>query len=181
MSIRTPLCDLLGIEHPVLLAPMAGVSGGALDAAVSKAGGLGLIGGGYGDADWLKREFDAAGASQIGVGFVTWSLALQPHLLDLALDRPIADLHRHVIDRRLLGQRKHIHCLDRFGECVFELMHHGYPAEETADLGIHIRVPQRATRPGPPLFVEAKKSALRDAARILGNCLRGMCHSGWVV
>ncbi|SHL83367.1 Nitronate monooxygenase [Roseovarius marisflavi] len=74
MSIRTPLCDLFRIEHPVLLAPMALVSGGALAAAVSRAGGLGLIGGGYGDADWLTREFDAAGDTRIGVGFITWSL-----------------------------------------------------------------------------------------------------------
>ncbi|AXI47619.1 hypothetical protein C1J03_17365 [Sulfitobacter sp. SK012] len=92
MSIRTPLCDLFDIEHPVLLAPMAGVSGGALAAAVSNAGGLGLIGGGYGDADWLTRELDAAGDARIGVGFVTWSLARQPHLLDLALDRAPAAL-----------------------------------------------------------------------------------------
>lgn len=91
MSIRTPLCDLFGIEHPVFLAPMARVSGGELAAAVSRAGGLGLIGGGYGDADWLAREFDAAGDTRIGVGFITWSLARQPHLLDLVLDRaPIA-------------------------------------------------------------------------------------------
>lgn len=91
MSIRTPLCDLLEIEHPVLLAPMAGVSGGALAAAVSKAGGLGLIGGGYGDADWLEREFDVASGVRIGVGFVTWSMARQPHLLDLALNQsPVA-------------------------------------------------------------------------------------------
>jgi len=92
MSIRTPLCDLFGIEHPVLLAPMAGVSGGALAAAVSRAGGLGLIGGGYGDAYWLVREFDAAGDARIGVGFITWSLARQPHLLGLVLDRAPAAL-----------------------------------------------------------------------------------------
>ena len=92
MSIRTPICDLFGIEHPVLLAPMAGVSGGRLAAAVSKAGGLGLIGGGYGDADWLMREFDAAGDARIGVGFITWSLARKPELLVLALDRNPAAL-----------------------------------------------------------------------------------------
>jgi nitronate monooxygenase len=92
MPVRTPICDLFGIEHPVLLAPMAGVSGGGLAAAVSKAGGLGLIGGGYGDADWLMREFDAAGDARVGVGFITWSLARQPELLDLALDRTPAAL-----------------------------------------------------------------------------------------
>ena len=92
MSVRTPLCDLFGIEHPVLLAPMAGVSGGALAAAVSRAGGLGLIGGGYGNTEWLMREFDAAGDARIGAGFITWSLARQPHLLDLVLDRAPAAL-----------------------------------------------------------------------------------------
>jgi len=66
---------------------MAGVSGGALAATVSNAGGLGLIGGGYGDANWLMREFEAAGDVRIGVGFITWSLARKPHLLGLALDR----------------------------------------------------------------------------------------------
>lgn len=87
MGIRTSLCELLDIEHPVLLAPMAGVSGGALAAAVSDAGGMGLIGGGYGDVDWLNREFEAAGDARVGVGFITWSLARQPDLLDLALER----------------------------------------------------------------------------------------------
>lgn len=92
MAFYTPLCDLLGIEHPVLLAPMAGVSGGALAAAVSRAGGLGMIGGGYGDGGWLEREFTAAGDTRIGVGFISWSLANQPHLLDLALERAPAVL-----------------------------------------------------------------------------------------
>ncbi len=91
MSIRTPLCDLFDIEHPVLLAPMARVSGGALAAAVSRAGGLGLIGGGYGSADWLEHEFEAAGDARVGVGFITWSLARQSYLLDLTLERaPVA-------------------------------------------------------------------------------------------
>ncbi|KAI1474974.1 hypothetical protein K445DRAFT_26227 [Daldinia sp. EC12] len=43
--ITTPLTTLLGIQHPIILAGMAHVSGGALAAAVSNAGGLGVIGG----------------------------------------------------------------------------------------------------------------------------------------
>ncbi|KAK5993853.1 putative nitronate monooxygenase [Cladobotryum mycophilum] len=43
--ITTPLTSLLGIQHPILLAGMARVSGGPLAAAVSNAGGLGVIGG----------------------------------------------------------------------------------------------------------------------------------------
>jgi enoyl-[acyl-carrier protein] reductase II len=44
MSLRTPLCDLLGIEHPILLAGMGGVSYAELAAAVSNAGGYGVLG-----------------------------------------------------------------------------------------------------------------------------------------
>jgi len=44
-TLRTPLCDLLGIEYPVILAGMARTSSGELAAAVSNAGGLGVIGG----------------------------------------------------------------------------------------------------------------------------------------
>ena len=43
--ITTPLTELLGIRHPILLAGMARASGGALAAAVTNAGGLGVIGG----------------------------------------------------------------------------------------------------------------------------------------
>jgi nitronate monooxygenase len=39
------------------------------------------VGGGYGDADWLDREFATAGNSRVGCGFITWSLAKQPELL----------------------------------------------------------------------------------------------------
>ena len=55
--------------------------------AVSKAGGFGIMGGGYGDEAWLTRELDAAGDARIGVGFITWSMAKNTRLLDLALER----------------------------------------------------------------------------------------------
>jgi NAD(P)H-dependent flavin oxidoreductase YrpB (nitropropane dioxygenase family) len=44
-QLQTPLCGLLGIRYPILLAGMARTSGGPLAAAVSNAGGLGTIGG----------------------------------------------------------------------------------------------------------------------------------------
>ena len=40
MSLRTPICDMLEIEHPILLAGMGGVSYAELAAAVSNAGGM---------------------------------------------------------------------------------------------------------------------------------------------
>ena len=81
MGIRTRLTEALGIMVPILSAPMGFVAGGKLAAAVTAAGGLGIIGGGYGDADWLDREFAAAGNARVGCGFITWSLAKQPELL----------------------------------------------------------------------------------------------------
>jgi nitronate monooxygenase len=45
--IRTRLTERFGIQHPIVFAPMALVTGGALAAAVSHAGGLGIVGGGY--------------------------------------------------------------------------------------------------------------------------------------
>jgi nitronate monooxygenase len=83
--LNTRLTDRLGIHHPILSAPMAFASGGELAAAVTHAGGLGLIGGGYGDANWLTREFAAAGNARIGCGFITWSMAQNPSLLDQSL------------------------------------------------------------------------------------------------
>src|SRR3974390_1778558 len=81
MGIQNDLTRALGIEHPVLLAPMDLVSGGRLAAAVSYAGGLGLLGGGYGDGAWIDREWGRAGNARIGCGFITWSLATRPEVL----------------------------------------------------------------------------------------------------
>jgi nitronate monooxygenase len=85
MALHTRLAGMFGIEHPIISAPMAFAAGGNLAAAVTGAGGLGLIGGGYGDAEWLEREFSAARNARVGCGFITWSLAKRPELLDLAL------------------------------------------------------------------------------------------------
>jgi NAD(P)H-dependent flavin oxidoreductase YrpB (nitropropane dioxygenase family) len=41
MAIWTPFTELFQAAHPLVLAPMGGMSGGALAAAVSEAGGLG--------------------------------------------------------------------------------------------------------------------------------------------
>lgn len=53
---HTPICDRLGIQYPIVLAGMGGVCLHRLVAAVSNAGGLGVIGGATLDADGLRRE-----------------------------------------------------------------------------------------------------------------------------
>lgn len=85
MAMKTRLTERLGIEHPIVSAPMALAAGGKLAAAVTAAGGLGLIGGGYGESGWLTQQFSETGNAKVGCGFITWSLAKQPELLDLAL------------------------------------------------------------------------------------------------
>ncbi|MCZ6895074.1 MAG: nitronate monooxygenase [Gammaproteobacteria bacterium] len=87
MKLKTRLTDLLELEHPIVLAPMARVAGGRLAAAVSDAGGLGLIGGGYCEPEWIGAEFDEAGEADVGIGFITWRLDQAPGILDLALER----------------------------------------------------------------------------------------------
>src|SRR5690348_2896724 len=67
---------------------MGGVAGGRLAAAVSNAGGLGLVGGGYGDAEWVAREIALAKdatSSPWGIGFITWSM--RPEVLAMALEQ----------------------------------------------------------------------------------------------
>ena len=80
-TIPTRLTRSWNLKHPILSAPMALAGGGQLAAAVSRSGGLGLIGGGYGDAAWLEEQFAMAGAESVGVGFITWSLRKSPSLL----------------------------------------------------------------------------------------------------
>jgi nitronate monooxygenase len=87
MPFRTRLTEIFNLQFPIILAPMAGISGGSLATAVSRAGGFGFIGGGYGDRAWLVRELDVAGDVGVGIGFISWSLAKTPDLLSVALDR----------------------------------------------------------------------------------------------
>jgi len=92
MRLKTRLTEKLAIAHPILLAPMHVMAGGKLAAAVSDAGGLGLIGGGYGNSDWLELQYAAAGNARVGCGFITWSTARSPELLDQVLAKHPAAL-----------------------------------------------------------------------------------------
>jgi nitronate monooxygenase len=76
MALCTAFTELLGIEHPIALAPMGGSAGGALAAAVSEGGGLGLVGAGHGEVAWLDRELAILAertARPWGVGFLSWA------------------------------------------------------------------------------------------------------------
>ncbi|NLW07005.1 MAG: enoyl-[acyl-carrier-protein] reductase FabK [Clostridia bacterium] len=54
--LRTPICDILGIRHPIFQGGMAWVATGELAAAVSAAGGLGIIGAGNAPPEVVAQE-----------------------------------------------------------------------------------------------------------------------------
>ena len=83
--LSTRLTKAFDLRHPIIQAPMAMAAGGALAAAVTRAGGLGSIGGGYGDEAWIEEQFKAAGNENIGCGLITWALANNPPILDKVL------------------------------------------------------------------------------------------------
>lgn len=95
--ICTRLTERLGLDLPVMLAPMALAGGGELAAACAEAGAFGLVGGGYGDLDWTRREWailtrrlaNSAAARHAGCGFITWKLDQDASALDWVLDQPL--------------------------------------------------------------------------------------------
>jgi nitronate monooxygenase len=87
--VKTRLTEEFGIRHPMLCAPMALIAGGRLVVAVSDAGGLGILGGGYagtfgGEPD-LEKELALVRGRKFGVGFITWALDRAPQALDAVL------------------------------------------------------------------------------------------------
>ena len=78
----------MGLGVPIVNAPMGGAAGGRLAAAVSRAGGLGMVGtGSSATAAVLGRElaaFDAPGLP-VGIGLVHWVMMADPGLLEVAL------------------------------------------------------------------------------------------------
>lgn len=75
-------CDTFRVQAPIVNAPMANIAGGALAGAVASAGGLGLIGGGYGDLAWIEQQLATADHTDVGVGLITWAVQDQPDLVE---------------------------------------------------------------------------------------------------
>jgi nitronate monooxygenase len=101
MALRTSFTELFSLDYPIALAPMGGVSGGALVASVSNGGGLGLIGGGRQDPGWLEHELEIVAESTRkpwGIGFQSWAtdvatmeraLTYQPSAVMLSFGDPM--------------------------------------------------------------------------------------------
>ena len=155
--LKTRLTDFFDIAHPILSAPMALASGGRLAAAVTSAGGLGLIGGGYGDADWLKREFGLAEGQRVGCGFITWSLARQTELLDETLERRPATIMLSFGDLRLFADRIHAAGVPLIAQA--QTLEH---ARQALDAGAEIVVAQGGEAGGHGMTVRSTFTLVPD-------------------
>lgn len=78
--IKSPICQLFGITYPVFQGGMAWISDGKLAAAVSEAGGLGIISAMNANADTLKEQIRIAR-----------SLTKRPFGVNIMLMSPFAD------------------------------------------------------------------------------------------
>ena len=86
--MRTWLTDTFDLAVPVVGAPMAGPGEGALAAAVSAAGGLGMVGvNASRDADWVGEQAAIAGAGgqPFGIGLMAWVLDTRVDQLEAAV------------------------------------------------------------------------------------------------
>ena len=98
--LHTRICELLGIEYPIFNAPMSGAATAKLAAAVSNAGGFGLIGAGAGPPDWLRDQIRAAREltdRPFGVGFISSFPGLD-QLVQVALDERVAAVNHSFAD-----------------------------------------------------------------------------------
>jgi nitronate monooxygenase len=99
--ITTSLCALLGIKHPILNASMAESATGELAAAVSNAGGFGMIGGSTSSgSSWLREQIQAARSRTtrpFGVGFIS-SFPNTDELVQVALDERVTAINHSFAD-----------------------------------------------------------------------------------
>jgi len=90
VSLSTPWSRAMGLRAPIVNAPMGGVAGGLLAAAVTAAGGLGMVGmGTAGSTSSLHAELPHV-TGTFGIGLVDWVIRKEPGLFDAALAaRPV--------------------------------------------------------------------------------------------
>ena len=109
--LRTPFTDRLGLDYPIMSAPMSNHSGGTLAAAVSQAGGLGTFGGSNGfGPDWFREQIRHVRAQTdrpFGVGFITQLLEASPENFEIALvERPPVMVFSFADPRPWLGRAR---------------------------------------------------------------------------
>jgi nitronate monooxygenase len=161
--MQTRLTRLFNLTTPIVLAPMALASGGALAAACAQAGALGLVGGGYGELAWTQKQYAlahqiiAAGdttaqapgpaRARIGVGFITWKLDEDASALDWVLNQP--DSKRPAAVMLSFGDaRQYAHRILAAGARLICQVQRLDQAPQAIEAGAHVIVAQGAEAGG---------------------------------
>jgi len=156
---------LLGTRYPILSAPMGGVAGGQLAAAVSNSGGAGLVGVSYGNEEFIDSELPIAARSRgvWGAGLVMFTFDKAPHLLDSVLS------HRPPLVALSFGNaaqtNKYVAAIQRENLLAAVQVHDTDRAQEAAAAGADVIIAQgseagghhkdRATFPLIPAVADA--------------------------
>ena len=136
--MRTPLTDRFGLAVPVVGAPMAGAADGRLAAAISAAGGLGMIGAsGAASPPWIAVQAQVAAASgrPWGIGLLAWALAANPAQVDA-----VAELAPPLVSVSYGPYQRHVERLKRGGSAVATQVGTLAEAREAEQAGVDLIV-----------------------------------------
>ncbi|EMA52442.1 MULTISPECIES: NAD(P)H-dependent flavin oxidoreductase [Halococcus] len=143
MTLRTPLCDVLGIEYPIVQAPIGSATCPALAAAVANAGGLGTLAVTWrdgADARSAIRETRELTDAPIGVNVVlderAKSVATETHI-DACLAEDI-----DVVSFSFGEAAPHVDRVHDAGAVVIETVGSAAEAREAAEAGVDVVVAQ---------------------------------------
>ncbi len=136
--LRTPICDLLGIEYPIFCAPMGFVTGAELAAAVSQAGGFGILQAGMRKPEALRAEIvriRSLTSKPFGVNFIQRF----PHQagVDVCLEEHVPAISFFWGDPRPFVERAH-----RRGVRVLDQVGSVENARRDADSGVDVVIAQ---------------------------------------
>lgn len=134
MSIRTPICEVLGIEHPIILGGMMGISDANLTAAVSQAGGLGTLSSATFGVDGTRTELTKLA-----------ELTDKPYSVNLPLFHPmVPDLIEllpeygvKIVTTSAGNPAKYIDVLKEMGIYVIHVVSSVRTALKAEDAGVH--------------------------------------------
>jgi len=138
--ITTPLCSLLAIDHPVLNASMSETATGRLAAAVSNAGGFGMIGGtSSGGSSWLREQIREARSltdRPFGVGFISCFPEID-ELVEVAIAERVTAINHSFADPAPFVEPAH-----DAGIKVFAMVQTAEGARHAIDAGVDVLIAQ---------------------------------------
>ena len=137
--VKTPICDLLGIEYPIFQGGMAWISDGKLAAAVSNGGGLGIISAMNANAEYLKKQLDLARSltdKPFGVNIMLMSPFAEEVAQLVASDIPVVTID-HIFNNRIAVMSDNVKGMQSLLRYIYSCGHrriayiHGHPSSVT--------------------------------------------------